>query len=155
MKRGLDFIDQKIISLLQENARMPLKEIASKIFLSSPATSARMEKLEKEGYITGFHASINREMMGYHIKAFVTVMVDARLKNEFLDYMRECKNVIECNCITGDYAMLLEVMYPGTEELEQFVSRLQKYGKTQTQIVFSTAVDHRELLPEFDVEIAG
>lgn len=155
MKRGLDFIDQKIISLLQENARMPLKEIASKIFLSSPAASARMEKLEKEGYITGFHASINREMMGYHIKAFVTVMVDTKLKNEFLDYMRQCRNVVECNCITGDYAMLLEVIYPDTEELEQFVSNLQKYGRTQTQIVYSTAVEHRELMPGLDVEKAG
>ncbi len=151
MRRKLDFIDEKIICLLQENARMSLKEIAAKIFLSSPATSARMEKLEKEGYITGFHASINREMMGYHIKAFITVTVEEEeLKEEFLECMKQCRNVIECNCISGDYAMLLEVLYTNIEELERFVARLQKYGKTKTQIVFSTAVERREPLPDVD-----
>ena len=146
MRRKLDFIDHQIISLLQANARMSLKDIASKVFLSSPAASARLEKLEREGYITGFHASINHEKMGYNIKAFITLAVDARLKEQFLDDMRQCRNVIECNCITGDYAMLLEVVYPDTESLERFVGKMQKYGKTQTQIVFSTAVEHRELL---------
>ena len=50
MKRKLDFIDHQIISLLQQNARMSLKDLASQIYLSSPATSARLEKLEREGY---------------------------------------------------------------------------------------------------------
>ncbi len=155
MKRGLDFVDQKIIGLLQENARMTLKEIAGRVYLSSPAASARIDRLEKEGYITGFHASINRELIGYNIKAFVNLVVEAGLREEFIAAMKRCKNVVECNCITGDYAMLLEVIYPNTEELEKFVCRLQKYGKTQTQIVFSTAVEHRELLPDAEVELAG
>ena len=148
MKHQLDFIDQQILALLQENARMSLKDIASRVFLSSPAASARMDRLEKEGYITGFHASINHELMGYHVKAFVTLAVNTRYKAEFLEYIRQCRNVIECNCISGDYAMLLEVVYPDTEALEQFIAKLQKYGKTQTQIVFSTAVEHRSILPE-------
>lgn len=155
MRRKLDFIDHQMISLLQENARMSLKDLASRIYLSSPAASARLEKLEREGYITGFHASVNHEMMGYSIKAFVTIAVDARLKEEFLEQMRRCRNVIECNCISGDYAMLLEVVYPDTEALEQFVGKLQKYGKTKTQIVFSTAVEHREIAPEPEIEKAG
>ncbi len=95
MKRKLDFIDHQIISLLQQNARMSLKDLASQIYLSSPATSARLEKLEREGYITGFHASINHEMMGYSIKAFVTLAVDARLKEDILEQMRRCRKVIE------------------------------------------------------------
>ncbi len=154
MKRGLDYIDQEIISLLQENARMSLKDIASNIYLSSPAASARIERLEKEGYITGFHASINREKMGYNIKAFINLVVEAGLREDFIGYMQQCRNVIECSCITGDYAMLVEVVYPNTEELEQFVRRLQKYGKTKTQIVFSTAVERRELLPDLKIEKA-
>lgn len=154
MKRKLDLVDQKIIRLLQENARMSLKDIAARVYLSSPAASARMEKLEKMGYITGFHASINRELFGYHIKAFVTLVVDAKSKGQFLKEMQSCPNVVECNCITGDYTMLLEVVYPDTKKLEEFVSGLQKYGKTNTQIVYSTAVEHRELPPTLDAEPA-
>ena len=44
----MDKTDVKLISLLQENARMPLKQLAQEVFLSSPATSARIEKLQKE-----------------------------------------------------------------------------------------------------------
>ena len=43
----MDKIDLKIISLLQENARLPLKQIASEVFLSSPATASRIERLEQ------------------------------------------------------------------------------------------------------------
>lgn len=43
----MDRIDKKIITLLQKNARMPLKALAEQVFLSSPAVSARIERLER------------------------------------------------------------------------------------------------------------
>ena len=49
----MDRIDRKIIDILQTNARAPLKEIADRVFLSSPAVSARIAKLEKDGVLTG------------------------------------------------------------------------------------------------------
>ena len=48
----MDKIDRKILSLLQENARYPLKYLAQKVFLSSPAVSTRIERMEKAGIIT-------------------------------------------------------------------------------------------------------
>ena len=48
---NMDDIDRKIIRLLQDNARISLKTIAEKTFLSSPAVSARIEKMEKEKLI--------------------------------------------------------------------------------------------------------
>ena len=50
----MDRIDRKIIDILQTNARAPLKEIADRVFLSSPAVSARIAKLEKDGVLTGY-----------------------------------------------------------------------------------------------------
>ena len=49
MRHELDHIDEQIIKLLHENARTPLKTIASQVFLSSPAVSARIERLEHAG----------------------------------------------------------------------------------------------------------
>ena len=57
--------------------------------------------------------------------------------------MENMPNVIECSCVTGDYAMLLEVQFANTGELDDFINKLQRFGKTRTQIVFSTAVSHR------------
>ena len=55
---GMDRIDRKIIDILQTNARAPLKEIADRVFLSSPAVSARIAKLEKDGVLTGYQAQV-------------------------------------------------------------------------------------------------
>ena len=47
----MDKIDAMLITLLQENARAPLKLLASKVFLSAPAVSSRIDKLEKQGIL--------------------------------------------------------------------------------------------------------
>ena len=44
--------------------------------------------------------------------------------------------MVECNCVTGDYSMVLEVLFPGTVELDQFIGELQRFGRTKTLIVF-------------------
>ena len=46
MEYTLDHIDKKIIGMLQENARTPIKEIAKEVYLSSPAVSAVLKKKE-------------------------------------------------------------------------------------------------------------
>lgn len=79
----MDKIDRKILSLLQENARYPLKYLAQKVFLSSPAVSTRIERMEKAGIITGYHATIDPVALGYHITAFINLTLDPKQKNEF------------------------------------------------------------------------
>lgn len=144
----MDQIDSKLIMLLQQNARVSLKELAKEVFLTTPAVSARIEKLEKEGIITGYSAKINPIKLGYHITAFVNLELQPTQKKEFYPFIEKIPNVIECNCITGTYSMLMKVAFPSTIELETFIGRLQKFGKTQTQIVFSTPVQPRGLNKE-------
>ena len=57
-KDVLDTADKIILDILQENAKTPLKDIARKVYLSTPAVSARIEKMEKEGIITGYYAQV-------------------------------------------------------------------------------------------------
>ena len=144
-KDHLDAIDKQILQILQRDARTPVKDIAQEVFLTAPAVSARINNLVKENYITGFHASLNPELLGYHIKAFINLEVEPKDKKEFYPFIKDCPNVIECNCVTGDYSMLLEVQFKSTIELDQFIGELQIYGRTKTLIVFSTFVDHREV----------
>lgn len=145
MRHQLDQIDRKIMQILQENARTSLKDIAAQIFLSSPATSARIEKLEREGYILGYHTVVNSAKLGKRIKAFVSVDVIPEKREEFLDFARECLNVIECSCMRRENQLLLEVVYSDMKDLEQFVSQVKTYGRTQSQVVYSTAIEHREV----------
>lgn len=139
----MDDIDKKIVQALQKNARVSLKNIAESTFLSSPAVSSRIEKLEREKIITGYHAAVDPMKLGYHIIAFVNLDVSPVDKIQFYDYMESIPNVLECNCVTGAYSMLIKVAFQSTMELDIFIGQLQKYGKTSTQIVFSTPVGPR------------
>ena len=139
----MDNIDRKILTILQQNARTPLKVIAEQVFLSSPAVSARIERLEAAGYILGYQAQLSCAAMGYQIKAFINLEVEPSQKPEFYPFIKSCPNVVECNCVTGTYSMLLKVVFPSTMELDTFIGQLQKFGRTSTQIVFSTPVAPR------------
>ena len=139
----MDDIDRKILKLLQANARMSLKTIAENTFLSSPAVSARIERLEREGIITGYHAMVDPMKLGYHILAFINLDVLPEDKPKFYAYAKEVTNILECSCVTGEYSMLMKVAFPSTMELDLFIGHLQKFGKTSTQIVFSTHVGPR------------
>ena len=148
----MDNIDRKILTILQDNARTPLKVIAEQVFLSSPAVSARIERLEAAGLITSYQAQLSAAAMGYQIKAFISLEVEPRQKPEFYPYIEKCPNVMECNCVTGDYSMLLKVCFHTTQELDQFINQLDQFGRTRTQIVFSTPVEHRGIPAARSVE---
>ena len=145
----MDKIDKKLLRLLQENARYSLKQLSEKVYLSSPAVAARIEKLEEEGIITGYHAEVSPDKMGYHITAFINLEMTPKQKASFIPYIETVPNVVECNVVSGSYSMLIKVNFPSTSDLDVFIGQLQKYGHTETQIVFSVPVAHRGVvLPE-------
>lgn len=140
----MDKIDRKIINSLQKNARASLKDLSKECFISSPAIAARINKLEKSGIINGYHSSIDIEKIGFHVRAFIQVQLEPRQKDEFYPYVQSIPNVVECNCVTGDYSEIMEVIFPSTTDLDNFINTIQqRFGKTSTQIVFSTSVQHR------------
>lgn len=147
----MDHIDKQILMMLQENARTPLKAMAEKVYLSSPAVAARIDRMEKEGIIKGYHAEINWQQLGYHITAFINLEVEPVQKSEFYPFIKSVPNVIECDCVTGHYAMLLKVSFPSTQELDAFIGQIQRFGRTSTQIVFSTAVEHRGIQESLEI----
>lgn len=143
MKANLDCIDESIIEVLQERARTTIKDISSKVFLSSPAVTARIERLERKGVIRGYHAQLDLETLGYRIKAFINLEMDDVPTPKLYEFIESVPNVIECNCVAGDDALLIEAAFTSNAQLDQFVSELQNFGRTKTQIVFSTPVEHR------------
>ena len=139
----MDKIDTAIIHYLQKNARMAIKDIAKEVYLSSPAVSARIEKLEKEGIIKGYRAQVDLVKLGYYITAYVDVEMSPSLKPKFYKYIEAVPNVLECSCVTGDFTMHMKTAFHTTAELDAFITELQHYGRTSTQIVFSTNVEPR------------
>ena len=93
--------------------------------------------------ITGYSAKVNPIYLNYHIKAFINLEVEPLQKPVFYPFIKKIPNVVECNCVTGDYSMLIETLFETTAELDHFINELQQFGRTKTQIVFSTSVEQR------------
>ena len=81
--------------------------------------------------------------LGYHILAYINLEVIPEDKEQFYAYAREVPHILECSCVTGGFSMLLKVAFQSTMELDMFIGQLQKFGRTSTQIVFSTHVGPR------------
>ena len=141
----MDQVDEKIIQMLQQDARIPVKEIAKEVFLSSPAVSARIDRLAQNGLIKGYHMTIDRTKLGYDVTAFISLEMAPTKKPQFYPFIKECPNVLECNCITGQYSQLIKVAFRSTADLDVFIGHLQQFGRTSTQIVFSTPVEPRDV----------
>lgn len=139
--RSLDEVDKKILNRLRQNGRISLKELSAEVFLTMPAVSARIEKLEREGYIKGYHAEVNLEKLGCGIKAFILITVKPEDNKKFYEFVRGERCILECNHITGNYSMILKAVFSSTTLLDEFLGRLQSFGKTETHVVFSTAVE--------------
>ena len=139
----MDHIDREILQILQQNARTSLKTIAEKTFLSSPAVSARIEKLEKDNIITAYQAQVNPTKLGYHIIAFINLNGLPEDKQKFYKYAEKIPNILECSSVTCEFSVIMKVAFESTMELDTFLGQLQKFGKTSTQIVFATHVGPR------------
>ena len=139
--KTIDSTDINILNILKADARTSLKSLSEEVHLTTPALSARIEKLEKAGYINGYHADVNLEKLGYMIKAFVFISVDPDDQRRFYDFIMKKQCVLECSHITGHYSMLMKVIFPSTADLDTFVGELQEFGKTETQVVFSTVLE--------------
>lgn len=139
----MDEIDRKLLQLLQKNGRISLKSMADHTYLSSPAVSARIARMENAGIITGYHASVDPIKLGCQIMAFVSTAVRAADQPEFFERLRNYSNILECSCVTGEYSVILKAAFAGTEELDAFVREVGHFGNTKVQVVLSTPVSEK------------
>ena len=135
----MDEIDLKLLRLLQKNARTPIKALAGEVRLSSPAVSARIERLEKQGVIRAYTLDLDPLQLGHHILAYIHLDMQPIQKEEFYPFIAACSNVLECNCVTGNYSMLIKVYAYDNQHLMQLLNDQIQHipGVTETETLIS------------------
>ncbi len=144
----MDKLDIEILKLLSENARMSFKQISEAVGITSPAVKSRIEKMEKDKIIRGYCLDLDKKAIGFMVTAFISISVDSAAKPSFDAFIQNCPNVLECYGITGNYFALLKVLFRSTMDLDNFLTRLQKFGETSTNIVLSTYKDSHTYIQE-------
>lgn len=142
----VDDIDLKILKLLQDDARVSVKAIADKLYLSAPTVKSRINDMTEKGIIKGYYAEIDNSVFENVIKCYIEIEVAPAKKEDLYKVLNESPQVIECDRVTGEYSLIAKVVFKNTLEMDKFINKLQHYGRTRTQIIFSSIINHRKLV---------
>lgn len=113
--RDLDRIDRKILRTLQTDGRIAITELAERVGLSATPCSERVKRLERDGYILGYHARLNPHALGQSLLVFVEIRLAAKSGQIFEEFKREVlklPNVLECHLVSGDFDYLIKARIP-------------------------------------------
>jgi Lrp/AsnC family transcriptional regulator, leucine-responsive regulatory protein len=120
----IDAIDCRIIGTLQEDGRLSNVELADRIGLSPSPCLRRVRRLERDGYIEGYRAVLQRSRIGLGLTVFVGVKIDAHADpraDAFQDAIVAMPEVVACHMVSGEIDYLLEVVVPDLERYQRFL----------------------------------
>lgn len=139
----LDQIDWKILTELQQNARISYAELGRKINLTTPAVIERIRKLEDAKIITGYRAEIDTEKIGLPITAFIRMSISGVDFSKIVEIAIAAEEVLECHRGTGNDSFIMKVAVSDVEHLQTLIDRLVPYGITTTSIVLSSPLKNK------------
>ncbi|MBG9734446.1 Lrp/AsnC family transcriptional regulator [Paenibacillus alvei] len=144
MENGFDEIDQKIMQLLQRNARMSISQISKEVSMSQPSVKERMVKLEEKNIISGYTAEFNLRNLNRGTTTFILLKTERC--QEVVDFCEHAKEVTDLYRISGEYNYLIKVQTASIEELAQFQDDLAKIGVSKSHISMKNILENRVLL---------
>jgi len=154
-----DDIDLHILSLLQENCKLPLAKIGEKVGLSAPSVIERIKKLEDQEVIIGYRAILDARRVGKDVTAFIGVTIKhPKLIGEFEHDIVQVDDVLECHHVTGQHTLLVKVKTKNTSSLEELISKIRSIegvDRTETMVVLSTHTERTHVPLHFDATAAA
>jgi Lrp/AsnC family transcriptional regulator, leucine-responsive regulatory protein len=140
----LDAIDRGIISELVANGRISFAELGRRVNLSSPAVTERVQRLERAGVITGYHAEIDPRALGYQLTAIVRVKPAPAQLARIAELAAQIPEISECHRITGEDCFYLKIHLRSIDELSSLLDRFLAYGETTTSIINASPIPRRD-----------
>jgi len=135
--------DRRILAELQEDGRLSLAELGRRVGLSPPAVAERVQRLEREGAITGYHAKVDPRALGYALTTVIRIRPAPRQIPKVAELARDTPENVECHRITGEDCFFMKANVRDVEHLEELIDRFVLFGQTTTSIVQSSPVPGR------------
>lgn len=140
----LDSLDEQILSLIANNARIPFLEVARECNVSGAAIHQRIQKLVNMGVIKGSEFVLDPEKVGYETCAYVGIYLkDPSTFDSVLNALKAIPEVVECHFTTGKYDMFIKLYARNNHHLLSIIhDQLQPLGlsRTETLISFNEAI---------------
>jgi Lrp/AsnC family leucine-responsive transcriptional regulator len=142
-QRDNDVTNRRILEELQDDGRLSLAELGRRVGLSPPAVAERVQRLERDGVITGYHARVDPRALGYSLTTVIRIRPAPRQIPKVAELARSTPEIVECHRITGEDCFFMKATVRDVEHLEELIDRFVLYGQTTTSIVQSSPVPGR------------
>ena len=120
----MDYIEYKILTALQNNARLSNLELAKEVGLTPSPCLRRVRSLEEKGIISAYSALINQNKVGLSVNVFVQVSLERQTEDHleiFEERIKEYNEVMEAYLMTGEADYLLRIVVKDLEKYELFL----------------------------------
>ncbi|MBH5338564.1 Lrp/AsnC family transcriptional regulator [Streptomyces pactum] len=144
----VDALDARILRMLLEQPRTSVREYARQLGVARGTLQARLDRLEREGVITGSGPYLSPAALGHPVLAFVHIEVTQGHLDEVGDALAAVPEIIEAFSITGAGDLLTRVVARDNAHLEDVVQRLIRLPgvvRTRTEIALRRRVAYRVL----------
>ena len=124
---SLDRKDRQILDLLQQDATLPVADIAERVGLSRTPCWRRIRELEKQGFIRKRVALLDRNKLGAGITVFMAVRTNqhnAKWLEKFRRAVNALPEIVEANRLSGDTDYLLRILVPDIQGFDEVYKRL-------------------------------
>jgi Lrp/AsnC family leucine-responsive transcriptional regulator len=125
----LDRLDLKILDLLQRQGRMSMTELGEQIGLSTSPVAERVRRLERRGVITGYHARVSPQAVGYTLLVFVEITLSSKSPQVFETVRREVQylpDVLECHLVSGSFDYLVKARIGAMAQYRELLGSILK-----------------------------
>lgn len=126
-KNAIDAVDRKILDLLQVDASLSLADIAEQVNLSTTPCWRRIQRLERDGVISGRVALLDPGKINLSITVFVAIKTDQHNAEWLTDFAREVTavpEVVEIYRMAGDIDYLLKIVVPDIQGYDRVYKAL-------------------------------
>lgn len=145
----LDELDEKILRMIVENARVPFLEVARACDVSGAAIHQRVQKMTNLGVVKGSEFVVDPEKIGYETCAFVGIFLTSPSTfDTVVKELEKIPEVVECYYTTGQYDLLIKVFAKNNKDLLRIIhSQLQPLGLSRTETLMCFKDGFRKRLP--------
>jgi Lrp/AsnC family transcriptional regulator for asnA, asnC and gidA len=136
-----DDLDKAILKELERDARQSFRELARKTHVSVVTVVQRVRKMEREGVIQGYFASVNHQKLGYDITTITEVTVSKGKLIEVQEKIAKMKSVCAVYDVTGVEDSIVISKFKSRDEVSSFAKELLAIlhvERTNTHMVLNT-----------------
>src|SRR3977135_258124 len=124
-RKALDPLDERILQLLVEDGRRSARELGRLVNLSPAAAKRRIDRLEQSGYIRGYTAILDHQLLGGQLEAFSELrFAPGTQVDDIPAAVADLPELVESFTLAGDPDALIRVRVTDVDHLRRVIDRV-------------------------------